>query len=248
MFNSGITFVHWFRIPRTRLVLFSVLIICALFVTTAIPVRAMDEGRDLTSNDGDAVTPIKDGEMLPPLPIFAPQIGPIIKQSFSWDVDRWTTAFIPGDLGNLSPIDLPTDEEKWIRVDLSEQTVIAYEGDRPIRGFIVSSGLPATPTVTGTFRIRTKVRSQNMTGGNRAADNYYNLDNVQWVQYFYQDYSFHGTYWHNDFGTPHSHGCLNMTIMDAKWLFDWANPKWDGTSVWYNSPPDDPGTLVIVHD
>lgn len=164
------------------------------------------------------------------------------------DVDTRSTAFDPRDLSMLSEIDMPDEAGRWIRVDLSEQMVIAYVGNSPIRGFIVSTGLPDTPTVTGTFRIRMKVRSQTMTGGDPALGTYYNLSNVEWVQYFYADYGFHGTYWHNNFGQPMSHGCINMTNADAKWLFDWAGPKWDGETVWYPSHQENPGTLVIVHE
>jgi lipoprotein-anchoring transpeptidase ErfK/SrfK len=78
--------------------------------------------------------------------------------------------------------------------------------------------------------------------------NYYNLPNVQWVQYFYADYGFHGTYWHNNFGNPMSHGCVNMTNADAKWLFDWAGPEWDGKTTWFAPTQDNPGTLVVVTD
>jgi hypothetical protein len=185
-------------------------------------------------------------ELVPPLPYPGPQVGPIIEYGYEDDVDRRTTAFIPRDLEILTPIDeMPEDEDRWIRVDLSEQWVIAYEGKQPLRGFVVSTGLPATPTVTGTFRIRMKVRSQTMSGGGVYYD-YYNLPNVQWVQYFYADYGFHGTYWHNNFGHPMSHGCINMTNADAKWLFDWAGPTWDGRSVWHSATSDDPGTLVVV--
>jgi len=186
-------------------------------------------------------------DAVPPLPYPGPLVGPIIDRSNQDDVDLRTTAFIPRDLSMLTPIDMPKNAGKWIRVDLSEQTLIAYEGDQPLRGFIVSTGLPGTPTVTGTFHIRMKVRSQRMEGGSPALGNYYNLPNVQWVQYFYEDYGFHGTYWHNNFGHPMSHGCINMTNADAKWLWDWAGPKWDGKSIWHSSTDDDPGTLVIVH-
>ena len=75
---------------------------------------------------------------------------------------------------------------------------------------------------------------------------YYNLPGVKWVQYFFEDYGFHGTYWHSNFGQPMSHGCVNMTDSDAKWLFDWAGPVWDGETVWYGSSAENPGTLVIV--
>src|SRR5205085_4708956 len=123
-----------------------------------------------------------------------------------------------------------------------------YEGKNAVRGFVVSTGLPGTPTVTGSFHIRMKVRSQTMIGGDPALGNYYNLPNVEWVQYFYEDYSFHGTYWHNNFGRPMSHGCVNMTNADAKWLFDWADPARDGKTAWYKTPADTTGTLVIIHE
>jgi lipoprotein-anchoring transpeptidase ErfK/SrfK len=179
----------------------------------------------------------------PPLPFTSPQVGPLIKRAYEDDVERRTTAFQPQALEHLTPVEMP-DEERWIRVDLSEQIVIAYEGAKPVRAFVISSGLPGTPTVTGEFRIRTKVSEQVMSGG--VGSNAYYLPGVKWVQYFYEEYSFHGTYWHNNFGNPMSHGCLNMTNADAKWLFDWAGPVWDGKTTWYKSSAENPGTLVII--
>jgi lipoprotein-anchoring transpeptidase ErfK/SrfK len=186
---------------------------------------------------------------MPPLPFQGPITAPVVP-SLEDDVDRRTTAFNPSNLSMLTEIDLPAveEDERWIRVDLSEQMVIAYEGLEPLRGFIVSTGLPGTPTVTGNFRIRTKVRTQTMTGGSPALGTYYNLPNVEWVQYFYADYGLHGTYWHNNFGQPMSHGCINMTNADAKWLFDWAGPEWDGETIWFSASSNNPGTRVIVHD
>jgi len=183
----------------------------------------------------------------PPLPFAAPQVGPLIKRAPMDDIEKRTTAFLPmrAQLARLSSIKIP-EETRWIRVDLSEQLVIVYEDGRAIRGFVISSGLPRTPTVLGEYRIRTKVRAQTMTGGEGAG--FYSLPNVQWVQYFYADYSFHGTYWHSDFGVPKSHGCINMTNADAKWLFDWAGPTWDGRTAWFRSSPGNVGTLVIVHE
>jgi len=136
---------------------------------------------------------------------------------------------------------------KWIDVDLSNQRVIAYEGGSPIKYFTISSGLPGTPTVTGTFRIWAKTPLQNMSGGNRASGDAYYLENVPWVQYFYEDYSFHGTYWHNLFGQPMSRGCINMRIADAKWLYDWAGPAQVRSSGLSYASSSNPGTLVVVH-
>lgn len=106
---------------------------------------------------------------------------------------------------------------RWIEVNLSEQRVYAWEGSVLMKSFIVSTGTWRTPTVTGSFSIWNKTRIQTMSGPG------YSLPNVPWVMYFYKDYGFHGTYWHNNFGTPMSHGCVNMTIPDAQWLYNWAS-------------------------
>ncbi len=111
----------------------------------------------------------------------------------------------------------PTSAEgKQIVVNLSQQRAYAYENGVLIREFVVSTGLPATPTVTGDFAIYLKLRSQRMTGPD------YDLPGVPWVMYFYKGYSLHGTYWHNNFGRPMSHGCVNMRTEDAEWLYAWA--------------------------
>jgi lipoprotein-anchoring transpeptidase ErfK/SrfK len=144
----------------------------------------------------------------------------------------------------LYPV-IPT-EGKWISVDLDHQRTFAWEGNKLIKSFLISSGKARTPTVTGVFRIWGKIAAQRMEGGSRASGDYYNLPNVQWVQYFYQDYSFHGTYWHNNFGTPMSHGCVNMTNADAKWLYDWASPTVPDFR-WHTTGREDPGTLVVVY-
>jgi len=141
----------------------------------------------------------------------------------------------------------PEGESKWIEVDLSEQMVIAHENGVPVRAFVVSTGLPQWPTVQGRFRIWAKTAAQTMSGGSRAAGDYYSLPNVQWVSYFYQDYGLHGAYWHNNFGQPMSHGCVNMTNEDAEWLFFWSGPVWSGEN-WVRSSADNPGTVVIVHE
>lgn len=108
-----------------------------------------------------------------------------------------------------------TDGKQIITV-LSTQRLYAYENGQLVAEFLVSTGLPGTPTVQGDFSIYLKVRSQRMTGEG------YDLANVEWVSYFYQEYSFHGTWWHSNFGYPMSHGCVNMRTEDAQWLYEWA--------------------------
>jgi lipoprotein-anchoring transpeptidase ErfK/SrfK len=106
---------------------------------------------------------------------------------------------------------------RWIDVNLSQQMLYAYEGDIVVASFLVSTGVPAFPTVTGQYHIYIKLVSTLMAG-----DGYY-LPNVPYTMYFYKGYGIHGTYWHNNFGVPMSHGCVNMYTPDAEWLFHWAS-------------------------
>ena len=121
---------------------------------------------------------------------------------------------------------VPHGNERWIDVDLSTQTVRAYEGDTLMNTFLVSTGTAHFPTITGQFNIWIKFRYDDMTGPG------YNLPDVPYVMYFYKDYALHGTYWHHNFGTPMSHGCVNLRTEDAAWLYDFSSV----------------GTMVNVHE
>jgi len=106
--------------------------------------------------------------------------------------------------------------ERWIDVDLTNQRVYAYEGDIIVNSFIVSTGTWRTPTVTGKFKVYIRLRSGSMRGPG------YFLPDVPYIMYFHKSYGLHGTYWHNNFGTPMSHGCVNLSIDDAAWLYNWS--------------------------
>ena len=110
----------------------------------------------------------------------------------------------------------PNNGYRWIEVNLSTQTLTAWQGDVAVMHTAISSGLAATPTVTGRFRIGNKLTSQRMVGPG------YDLPGVPWVMYFYGAYAIHGAYWHNNFGMPMSHGCVNMRSGDAQMLYNWA--------------------------
>lgn len=128
----------------------------------------------------------------------------------------------PGTIPDLGIIEAPPAPAptiffgRQIVVDLSDQRTYAYENGALVRNVLVSTGLPATPTVQGDFTIYRKLGAQTMTGPG------YYLPDVPYVMYFYQGYSFHGTYWHNNFGFPMSHGCVNMPTPEAEWLFNFA--------------------------
>lgn len=120
-------------------------------------------------------------------------------------------------------IPTPTRTEgRQILVDLSDSRIYAFEDGELLRSVVVSTGLPATPTVQGEFTIWHRTESQTMSGPG------YYLPNVQWVQYFYQGYGIHGTYWHNNFGQPMSHGCVNLPNDEAEWFYNFGDY---GTSV-----------------
>lgn len=151
-------------------------------------------------------------------------------------------------------------DEKWIDVDLGQQTIVAYEGDVPVFATLTSSGKGQTPTAKGLFRIYEKHISHTMAGGQPRTEaekllpkghdlnDPYSLDEVPWSMYFYQRYALHGAYWHDMFGATRSHGCVNLSPPDAKFLFTWSGPVVPpGRNTVYSSA-DNPGTWVWVHD
>lgn len=113
-------------------------------------------------------------------------------------------------------------QDKWIHVDLSEQTLVAYEGDRPVYATLVSSGKPPKRSPVGLFHIKRKAISATMRGVD--PDGPFTVEDVPWTMYFLRGFALHGAYWHNDFGTVRSHGCINAAPVDARWLFHWSDP------------------------
>ncbi len=111
---------------------------------------------------------------------------------------------------------------RWVAVDLYEQTLIAYEDDKPVFATLVSSGLEKTETNTGLFSIWARLPVDRMSGAT-GAPNAYDLQSVPWVMYFDDSISLHGTYWHDLFGYRRSRGCVNLSISDARWLFQWLS-------------------------
>lgn len=122
----------------------------------------------------------------------------------------------------LKPSVLGTNDpsaEKHIYINLEKQQLSAFEGTNQVMQTFISSG-KWNPTPVGNFHVWTKLRATRMAGGEGA--DAYDLPNVPYVMYFYSDYGLHGAYWHNNFGHKMSHGCVNMRIVDARDLFNWA--------------------------
>ncbi|MDZ7965231.1 MAG: L,D-transpeptidase [Nostoc sp. DedSLP03] len=116
-------------------------------------------------------------------------------------------------------------QPRWIEIDLSEQRLRAWEGHKLVHSYRISGGKRSTPTPIGRFRINSKYRTHRMRGRG------YNIPDVPYTMYFYRGYAIHGAYWHNRFGTPVSHGCVNLPVKQAGNLYRWAST----------------GTLVVVH-
>jgi lipoprotein-anchoring transpeptidase ErfK/SrfK len=117
--------------------------------------------------------------------------------------------------------------EKLITVDRRAQILRAWDGGQIKHETKVSTGMYLTPTVRGSFKIQRKVPMQDMRGPSPYKQYYpsgkYLVKNVPHVMYFYQAYAIHGAYWHNNFGRPASHGCVNVPLASAEWLYNWAD-------------------------
>jgi len=144
-------------------------------------------------------------------------------------------------LGDVSP------EEKWIEVDLSEQKIIAWQGGEKFLESPVSSGKTGK-TPTGEFNIWAKYKYTKMSGGSKENGTYYYLPNVPYTMYFYNSYGLHGTYWHNNFGHPMSHGCVNLPTVVAEKLFYWTTPILPSGKNTILADKDNKGTRVVIHD
>ena len=127
-------------------------------------------------------------------------------------------------LARYMPVSRPAGvaaTDKWVSVNLYEEVLTAYEGDKPVFSTLISSGLSKWQTNVGTFKVWHRAPLTPMSGAMGQPDEY-SLPAVPWVMYFDNEISLHGTYWHDGFGFKHSHGCVNMSITDAHWLYNWA--------------------------
>jgi lipoprotein-anchoring transpeptidase ErfK/SrfK len=137
-------------------------------------------------------------------------------------------------------------DEKWIDVNLARQTLTAYVGARPVFVTLVSSGRAGSETPTGSFRIQHKHVSTTMDDAT-SPDGAYSIEDVPWTLYFRDGIALHTAFWHDRFGEPRSHGCVNLTPADARFLFEWTEPAvpraWHGAFATRSRP----GTRIVVH-
>ena len=134
-------------------------------------------------------------------------------------------------------------DEHWIHVDLSEQTLVAYEGDVPVFATLVSTGKEEGMTPVGVHRVQTKLVASSMRD-QPEADEAYSIEDVPWTQYFSGSVALHGAFWHAGFGQVRSHGCVNLSPSDARWLFGFTEPHlppdWHAASPTKGTPAGSP--------
>lgn len=142
--------------------------------------------------------------------------------------------------------------ERWIDIDLTHQVLVAYDWKQPRYVTLISTGRTRTPspdldyrTPKGLFRIRAKHLTATMDD-DEPGEPPYSLEDVPYVMYFEGAYAFHSAFWHDRFGRPRSHGCINLAPRDAKWLYNWAGP--DLPAAWHGGyrTDENPGTWVRV--
>jgi lipoprotein-anchoring transpeptidase ErfK/SrfK len=146
-------------------------------------------------------------------------------------------------------------DERWIDVDLSSQTIVAFVGTRPVYASLISSGKQSKikdkdhRTPTGEFRIREKHITTTMDGdGTAAGDLPYSIEDVPYAMYFHRAYALHGAFWHSNYGVQMSHGCVNLAPLDAKWLYFFASPEARSGFHGMWARPETSGTRVVLHD
>ena len=229
--------------------LFSLIIIAVFWSQAQQSTQELPERLELELVSRQEVDIVPQAIVLPDIPeATATERSLTAKQIVQQELPRatWTVTPTPSPTPTPTPSIQPTfvssaaytqairpfgvaNNERWIDINLSTQILKAYEGDFLVFSTPISSGLAEYRTVTGQFRIWLKFESQTMDGSRLGYDYY--LENVPYVMYFFEDYAIHGAYWHNNFGNPMSHGCVNVEPSDAGWLFNWASY----------------GTLVNVH-
>ena len=134
---------------------------------------------------------------------------------------RWLVVLLLAVAAIAAPQAGSAKPQKVIVVSISRQMLWAYKGNQVVLSSYVSTGRAGFDTPVGSFAVLSKLPSQTMEGV--IGGEYYNVPDVPWVLYFTNSgHALHGTYWHNNFGTPMSHGCVNLPLDVAAWLFDWA--------------------------
>ena len=151
--------------------------------------------------------------------------GKVTRSGKDWLLIEGNRAVPADDMRVADKVDRPDGvdaSDKWIHINLSEQTLVAYEGDKPVFATLISSGLRNHATKNGLFKMQRKYVAKTMRGQDE--DGPYVVEQVPWTMFYDGLYAVHGAYWHNNFGNTRSHGCVNVPPANARWLYHWSDP------------------------
>lgn len=147
------------------------------------------------------------------------------------------------EVARITPLPRPAAviSQRWVGVDLAQQVLIAYDGTRPVFATLISSGFPALPTQPGVFTVYHRQPAQTMGWGTPGEPFAYTVEDVPYVLFFNGDQALHGAYWHDEFGTARSHGCVNLSPSDARWVYDFLSAEINFADL------SDPWPMVVVY-
>jgi lipoprotein-anchoring transpeptidase ErfK/SrfK len=157
----------------------------------------------------------------------------------------WVDAALVRVAEASEPPPLTGERERWVDVDVDRQTLVAYEGATPVYATLISSGSKKFPSETGIFRVWVKFAETDMNG-QMGDDAPYSVATVPWTQFYAKDLALHTAYWHDKFGTPQSHGCINLSPVDARFLYFWTSPHVPEGWSMAHGIVEQPGSMVRV--
>lgn len=206
----------------------------------------------------------KIGEKIPPVDVHASPAGKVVstlKRYSAHTVDdvvrrgkfRWyripDKGWVSSEMVRLARVSEPPPglhpAERWIDVDTEEQTLVAYRGRAPVYAALVAAGVWKYPTPAGTFRIYKKMAEADMKSEAKASEQY-RVDHVPWTLYFKRGYAMHGAYWHDGFGHARSHGCINLSPTDARFIYHFTRPVLPDGWTSLVADAEHPGTVVRI--
>ncbi len=147
--------------------------------------------------------------------------------------------------GYSAPPAQAAPKDRWIEVNMSSQTLVAYEGERPVFITLVSSGKAGTDTVPGLYRIYYKKGMQDLTRRRGRQVDWF-FEKIPYLLFYHSVFAFHPAVWHHSFGTPHSQGCIELPLSDAEFLYHWTSPRMPPGYMEISQTAAEPGTLIRI--
>jgi hypothetical protein len=193
---------------------------------TDLPKYFIRRELSLVAREGDGSDVLKETGEVPERLTLYPFVRKILlgnKEYYEDEEGRLMRAYAVGKVYKLKRPPGVAADERWLHIDLSEQTLVAYEGDRPVFMTLVSTGREPGMTPPGVFRVQMKHIATSMRD-QPPEEEAYSIEDVPWTQYFHSNVALHGAFWHSGFGLVRSHGCVNLSPADARWLFGFTRP------------------------